>query len=153
VAGVIVHASCVVIGGRGVLLLGSPGAGKSDLVLRLVDAPGRATGHEIMEATLVSDDQTEIRKEGSRLIASPPPALAGLLEVRGLGVVTCRHASSCELALAIRLLSADAIDRMPDPRFGTYSVADGSLPLAAIDPSSPAAPARIRAALLALPAA
>jgi serine kinase of HPr protein (carbohydrate metabolism regulator) len=106
-----------------------------------------------MEAILVSDDQTEIRREGSRLFASPPAALAGLLEVRGLGIVKCRHVSSCELALAIRLLPADAVDRMPDPRFGAYSVADGLLPLAAIDPSSPAAPARVRAALLALPAA
>ena len=151
--GVIVHASCVAIGGRGVLLLGSPGAGKSDLVLRLIDAPGRATGQDMMEAILVSDDQTEIRKEGSRLLASPPAALVGLLEVRGLGVVKCRHVSSCELVLAVRLMPADDIDRMPDPRFGAYAVADGSLPLALIDPSSPAAPARIRAALLTLPAA
>jgi serine kinase of HPr protein (carbohydrate metabolism regulator) len=107
----------------------------------------------MMEAILVSDDQTEIRSEGGRLIASPPASLAGFLEVRGLGVIKCRHVPSCELALAIRLLPAEAIERMPAPRFGAFDVADTSLPLVAIDPSSPAAPARIRAALIALPAA
>ena len=149
-SGIIVHATCVAIAGRGVLLLGTPGSGKSMLALRLIDMPGRATGSDVMEAVLVADDQTEIRNEGGRLIASPPPALAGLLEVRGLGVVTCRHIAACELALALRLAPADMIDRMPDPRFGTHAVAGGALPLAVIDPSSAGAPARVRAALLAL---
>jgi serine kinase of HPr protein (carbohydrate metabolism regulator) len=143
----------VAIGGRGVLLLGTPGSGKSSLALRLIDAPGRATGEDMMDAVLVSDDQTQIVKDGTRLVASPPPSLAGLLEVRGLGIVKCRHIPSCELALAIRLSPVEVIERMPDPRFGTYAVAGGALPLTAMDPSSPAAPARIRAALLALTAA
>lgn len=152
-ADLLVHATCVAIAGRGVLLLGTPGSGKSSLALRLIDAPGRATGEDVMDAVLVSDDQTHITREGTKLVASPPPSLAGLLEVRGLGVVKCRHIPSCELALAIRLSSSDMIERLPEPSFGTYAVAGGALPLTAMDPSSPAAPARIRAAVLALTAA
>jgi HPr kinase/phosphorylase len=152
VAGLIVHATCVAIAGRGVLLVGTPGSGKSSLALRLIDAPGRATGQDMMEAILVADDQTQIAKDGDRLIATPPPPLAGMLEVRGLGIVNCRYLASCELALAVRLSPSAAIERLPEPRFGAYAVAGGSLPLAVIDPSSYAAPMRIRAALLALAA-
>jgi serine kinase of HPr protein (carbohydrate metabolism regulator) len=150
VAGIIVHGTCVAIGGRGVLLVGSPGSGKSDLALRLIDAPGRAVGENVMDAVLVSDDQTQVVKQGNRLIASAPPQLAGLLEVRGLGIVKCRHMASCDLALAVRLAPFAQIERMPDPKFATYEVAQSALPLVAVDPASPAAPARVRAALLSL---
>jgi HPr kinase/phosphorylase len=150
VTGISVHATCVSIGGRGVLLVGAPGSGKSDLALRLIDAPGRATGDAEMKTILVSDDQVQIAKSADRLVASPPPALAGLLEIRGLGIVKCRHLDSCELSLAVRLTSSATIERMPDPQFGKYEVAGGSLPLFAIDPASPSAPARIRAALVTL---
>ncbi len=67
------HATTVAIDGRAVLLTGPSGAGKSDLALRLLDR-GFA---------LVSDDRTIVRREGDRLLASPPPQIAGKLEVRG----------------------------------------------------------------------
>lgn len=69
------HATCVAYDGRAVLLIGPSGSGKSDLALRLFD---RGFG-------LVSDDQTMVRKEGARLIASAPLTIAGKMEVRGSG--------------------------------------------------------------------
>src|SRR5262249_1723619 len=84
---ILVHATSVALGSAGetfggpadaaVLLIGKPGAGKSDLALRLI----------AMGAKLVSDDQTELFAERMRLIAASPPSLHGLLEIRGVGIV------------------------------------------------------------------
>lgn len=122
-----IHGSCVARAGEGVLLLGPPGAGKSDLVLRLLD-------HGF---ALVADDRVDIH-DG---FASPPAGLAGLLEVRGLGIVALPHAERARVVLAVEL--AAAATRLPqparEPRLG--------LPLVAVDPAAPAAPARIALAL------
>lgn len=99
-----VHASCVALGGRGVLLRGAPGAGKSDLALRLIDAG----------ATLVSDDQVALDDGGAALLASPPARLAGLLEVRGLGIVAMAYTARCPLHLAVDLVASAAVERMPE---------------------------------------
>src|SRR5690242_16329827 len=72
-----VHASTVASDGRAVLISGPSGSGKSDLALRLLDRG----------FTLVSDDQTIVRRDGNRLIATAPPTIAGKLEVRGIGIV------------------------------------------------------------------
>ena len=71
------HASTVAVDGRAVLITGPSGSGKSDLALRLLDRG----------FTLVSDDQTIVRREGNKLIASAPPNIAGKLEIRGVGIV------------------------------------------------------------------
>ena len=72
-----VHASTVALEGRAVLISGPSGSGKSDLALRLLDRG----------FSLVSDDQTLVRRERDRLVASPPPNIAGKLEIRGIGIV------------------------------------------------------------------
>src|SRR3954454_8456456 len=72
-----VHASTVAIDGRAVLVTGPSGTGKSDLALRLLDRG----------FTLVSDDQTIVKKDGNRLLASAPPNIAGKLEIRGIGIM------------------------------------------------------------------
>ena len=83
-----IHGSCASRDGDGVLLIGPPGAGKSDLLLRLL-ARGFA---------LVADDRVEIG------MAWPGrPALAGLLEVRGLGIVRLPHVAAARLALVVEL--------------------------------------------------
>src|SRR6516162_9304950 len=78
-----IHASCAARDGAGVLLLGPPGSGKSDLALRLLDCG----------FMLVADDRVEV--EGG--VARPPPALAGLLEVRGLGILRLPYLQSARL--------------------------------------------------------
>lgn len=118
------YASCAARDGAGVLLVGASGAGKSDLLLRLLD-------HGFV---LVADDRVDV-DDG---VARPPPALAGLLEVRGLGIVRMPHLASVRLALVAAL---ERGERLPEPqrRFG--------LPLIHLDPAAASAPARLAMAL------
>ena len=126
-----IHASCVAINGKGVLILGESGSGKSDLALRLIDDGAR----------LVADDRTELTVERGRLCARAPKSIAGLIEVRGLGIVAQPFADKAYIALAVRLESAP--QRLPEPAFYTppeplklarkppFILLDGRLPSAA----------------------
>ena len=99
----LVHATTVDVAGLGVLILGEPGVGKSDLALRLI-----ADG-----ALLVADDQTEIDVVGGGLRARAPRTIAGLIEVRGVGLVPAAVKRATLLKLAVSL-TMTAPDRMPE---------------------------------------
>lgn len=142
-----VHASCVSIGGVGILIRGEPGSGKSSLCLRLVDGEGRGVGETALQASLVSDDQVELTRDGDNLIATPPPALAGLLEVRGLGLVHLRHEKQVEIRLIVDLLSPMAIPRLPETAKLVAELSGITFPRLMLDGKSPAAPAILRASL------
>src|SRR5204862_778830 len=86
-----VHASTVAKDGRALLITGPSGSGKSDLALRLLDRG----------FTLVSDDQTIVKKDGARLVATAPPTLAGKLEVRGIGIVEVERVDNMPIALIV----------------------------------------------------
>jgi serine kinase of HPr protein (carbohydrate metabolism regulator) len=140
------HATCLAIAGQGLLILGRPGAGKSDIALRLIDEPGYGLGKDLRRAELVADDQVLIRRDGAVLRASAPAAtIAGKLEIRGLGIVDVPYRESAELAICVRFAPASEIDRMPPP--AAEEILGIALPVFLIDPASPSAPARIRAAL------
>lgn len=126
----LVHASCIVVETVGCLFLGPPGSGKSDLVLRLVMDHG---------ARLVADDQVMIERRRNRLVASPPPGLAGLLEVRGIGIVRMPHRARATLGLAMVLVERDKVERMPEAEEGVQylGVALPLLRLAAFEASAP----------------
>lgn len=98
-----IHATCVAIGGNGVLLLGPSGAGKSDLALRLIDRGAR----------LVADDRCELAELGGRLHCAPPDVLAGQIEVRGIGIIERPWTAPVPVVLAVRLV--ERTERMPDP--------------------------------------
>lgn len=85
--------TCIAVEGSGVLLRGPSGCGKSDLALRLIEAGAR----------LVADDYTDVVEAGGRIFAMPPSELRGLLEVRGIGIVRLRPASSAPLVASIDL--------------------------------------------------
>ena len=87
------HATCVAIHGHAVLLEGPPGAGKSDLALRLIDRG----------AILVSDDQTLLVRDGAMVLARAPATIRGQLEVRGLGIVSMTSIDDVPVALIVRL--------------------------------------------------
>lgn len=137
-----IHATCVALRAgrswRGVLLRGPSGAGKSDLALRLVEAGGR----------LVADDQTALVPQGRGLVATPPGTLAGLLEVRGVGIVKLGRArllARARIALLVDLEPPDRIERLPDPARETLLGVD--LPLLALAPFEASAPAKLHLAL------
>jgi HPr kinase/phosphorylase len=138
------HATCVALAGAGVLLLGKPGAGKSDLALRLIDQAGTGISGALKEARLVADDQVRVRLAGSRLMASAPAAIAGRLEIRGLGIVTVASAGEVPLVLAV-LLDGPAPERLPEAEHRI--ILGTGLPQVRVDPRLASAPARIRAAL------
>ena len=98
-----IHATCIAIDSRGVLLLGPSGAGKSDLALRLIDAG----------AMLVADDQVVLRAEDGALLARPPPTLAGRMEVRGIGIVDLDWRAPVAVGLAVALARAEP-PRLPE---------------------------------------
>ena len=131
--------------GEGVLILGEPGTGKSDLALRLIDEPGLGTCESPMRGRLISDDQVIITREEDRLVASAPSTIRGKLEVRGLGIVSLATLPSVQLLLVVRLQIHSAIERLPDQC--TFEILGLALPLVEIDGNSPSAPARLRAAL------
>jgi|SRR6476661_4253789 serine kinase of HPr protein (carbohydrate metabolism regulator) len=129
-----IHASTVAAEGRAVVISGPSGAGKSDLALRMLDRG----------FTLVSDDQTTIRRDGDRLIASAPPNIAGKLEIRGVGIVDMDVLKDVPIALFVELTSE--IQRLPDdsrerPLLGVR------LPLISIDAMTASAPSKVALAL------
>lgn len=106
-----IHANAVQILGHGVLLLGPTASGKSDLSLRLLHFTSALLPKP---CALISDDQTVLKKAGDKLIASPPPQLAGRMEVRGVGVLHFDHLEAGEIALALSLTTDTAPERIPD---------------------------------------
>jgi HPr kinase/phosphorylase len=103
---VLMHASCVAVSDRAVLITGPSGAGKSSLALALL-----AIG-----AGLVSDDQTEIFLQEGRVFARcPNPALAGLIEARGVGLLAAAAAPPCVVELVVDLATPEP-DRLPPRR-------------------------------------
>ncbi|MGI8611804.1 MAG: HPr kinase/phosphorylase [Sphingomicrobium sp.] len=129
-----VHASTVATEGRAVLISGPSGSGKSDLALRLLDRG----------FNLVSDDQTIVRLEGDRLVASPPPNIAGKLEIRGIGIVDMDNLTDVPVALLVELTSD--IQRMPDDS-RERPILGVSLPLISIDAMAASAPSKVALAL------
>lgn len=142
----LIHGTCVDVGGAGFLLLGPPGSGKSDLALRLIDQVGSGTDGIAKPAQLVADDQVVVRRDGARLFARPPVALAGLLEVRGLGPVRVSFLAETRLAAVVVLKGHGGIERLPDPGVSRYDILGLLLPLFEIDPAAASASARVRAA-------
>lgn len=127
------NVSCVAIDGRGVLIDGDPGSGKSSLALALIDRG----------AVLIGDDGVTLENRGDRLWALPPPNIAGLIEVRNIGLIEL-PASSAPLALVVRL-DADAprfIDRAPKAL-----ILEHTLPAVALWPDTPALALRVENAL------
>lgn len=101
----ILHATTVCMNGRGVLITGASGKGKSSLALQLM-----AIG-----ADLVSDDQTIVERRGNDLVASCPPAILGCIEARGFGLFKVPAQKTCTLSLVVDLDQEDR-SRLPQER-------------------------------------
>ena len=131
------HATCVALRDHGVLLAGAAGIGKSDVALRLID----------VGAELVADDQTEIHLAGKALIASAPATIAGLIEVRHVGLLHLPYRSSVAVALYVELVSAaESLERLPEPQ--EFLLLDQPVRCLRLLAEAASTPAKIRAALL-----
>jgi serine kinase of HPr protein (carbohydrate metabolism regulator) len=128
-----VHASCVAIGGRGVLISGPSGSGKSDLALRLIDRG----------AVLVSDDYTVLEVREGIVFASPPETIAGRIEVRAVGIVERPYAEGVPVALLVDL--ARPPERMPEP--AAAQIAGVAVPAIGLSALEGSAPIKVEAAL------
>ncbi|MBK3801178.1 aldolase [Azospirillum brasilense] len=144
-----IHGTCVLVGpwngghGNGgnrgetpigVLLRGPSGSGKSDLALRMIDAG----------ALLVADDRVELRVEDGRVMATAPAALAGLLEVRGVGIMPMPAAAEAEITLVVDLVPRGAVERLPEKE--TADLLDRAVPRLALCPFDASAPAKLKLA-------
>ena len=132
---ILLHATAVAFGEHAVLLRGPSGSGKSDLALRLIDAGAR----------LVADDQTRIWREGDALMLRAPQPIAGLIEVRGVGIVRMPALPIARLALIADLVAPQHVERLPEPRSET--IFGLAIPVVAIAPFEASAPVKLRLAL------
>lgn len=122
-----IHATCVAFGDVGLLLRGPPGAGKSDLALRLIDGGAR----------LVADDRVVLRRAGASILAAAPPRLAGMLEIRGVGIVRLPFCEAANLSLVADLVEPPSLERLPHPLWCEYlGVRIRSMPVAPFGMSS-----------------
>ncbi|HEY2227794.1 MAG TPA: HPr kinase/phosphatase C-terminal domain-containing protein [Xanthobacteraceae bacterium] len=132
-----VHASAVLVGPRAILIRGPAGSGKTRLALGLIQA---AACGLIPFARLVGDDRVELAASHGRLLARPAPALAGLVEVRGLGIRRLDHEAVAVVGLVVDL-ARPAAERLPDAGAQQTTVTGVILPVLSIAPGSDPLPA------------
>lgn len=127
------HATVVAVGGRGVMIVGPSGSGKSDLALRLVDRG----------AVLVGDDYVALARDGGRLVARRVPTIAGRIEVRGVGLVETASIPAAAIALVVDLGLPP--ERLPEPALReTLGV---RVPVVSLSPFEASAPLKVELAL------
>ena len=131
-----IHASAVLVGARAVLIQGPSGSGKSQLALALLEA---ARNRTLPFARLVADDRADIEAVHGRLLVRPAPTLAGLIEVRGLGIRRLPHEPLAVVGLLADLGQPDA-ERLPDPAQREAKIEGITLPRLAVAAGSDALP-------------
>lgn len=130
-----VHATCVSVDGQGVLLRGPSGFGKSDLCLRLIDQGG----------ILVADDRVNLAGHDDHIIASSPTEIAGLLEVRSVGIFRLISCDEITVQLVVDLVNADDVPRLPET--ATISFLGIKMRYLKLNAFEQSTPAKIRLAL------
>lgn len=133
--GTLMYGTVVALDDWGVVLRGKSGSGKSDLALRLIDRG----------AVLVADDQIQLVLSGGLVHASAPAAIAGLLEVRGVGVVPMPARARVPLALIVNLVPLEEVARLPDAK--TENILGLDLPVLDLFAFEASAPQKVKVAL------
>jgi HPr kinase/phosphorylase len=140
------HATCISLNGTGVLIRGGSGSGKSSLALQLLETAGTGLTGEVIKVDLVSDDQTELVVQNGKVYASPPHAIAGLLEIRGQMITRLDFVRDVHVVLVVDLKSANRIERLPEASDMVAEILGVPLACVAIDAEHPSAAARLRVA-------
>jgi serine kinase of HPr protein (carbohydrate metabolism regulator) len=131
-----IHASAVLVGNKAALIRGPAGAGKSQLVWDLLQAAAKGA---LPFARLVADDRAHIETRAGRLLVRPSPALASMIEIRGLGIRHLDHEPLAAVALVVDLAAEDAA-RHPNREAGATVIGGVSLPRLAVAAGMPALP-------------
>jgi HPr kinase/phosphorylase len=139
-----VHASAVAIGATGVLIRGKSGSGKSSLALGLIMADRK-------RRLLVADDRVILSARDGGLLASAPEEIAGLLEVRGQGLLPFPHLPSVKIGLVVDIVAAHAAPRMPEPADSETKLCGVALPRLFLPIGICDGPVRVRLAVERLP--
>lgn len=132
-----IHASAVLVGAEAVLIQGPSGSGKSHLVWNLVQAAEQGA---LTFARLVADDRALVEARGGRLLVRPAPALAGLIEIYGLGIRRLSFEPVAAVGLVVDLAAEDAA-RLPAAEAGKTIISGVSLPRLSVAPGKSALPA------------
>lgn len=134
-----VHGTCVALNvgdeAKAVLLRGPSGSGKSDLALRLIDSGG----------LLVADDQVELEVCDGALWASTPQAIAGRMEVRGVGILSVPSLPTALLVLVIDLVDGAQVPRLPEVE--VVDISGVGVRCLKLDPFAASTPAKVRLAI------
>jgi HPr kinase/phosphorylase len=144
----LVHSTTVAIAGRGIMLRGPSGSGKSQLALRLMDEAGNGLGGVELSAELVADDQTEVFERGGKLWVRSPNTIHGIMELRGLGIIKVKPHLPCPLALIVDLQPAATIERMPEPQDMATMLLGHQVPRIRLDANQASAPSVLRLAFV-----
>lgn len=131
-----IHASAVLIGAKAILIRGPSGAGKSQLALDLLQAAAQGL---LPFARLVADDRAYVDAQAGRLLVRPAPALAGLLEVRGLGIRHLPYEPVAIVGLVVDLAALDAA-RLPAQEAAQTAISGVILPRLAVAAGTAALP-------------
>lgn len=138
-----IHAGAVLVGETGILVRGPSGSGKSSLVLALMTLRPAT-------AWLVADDRVILAAAHGRLVAAAPPAIAGLIEVRGQGILHRPHVSPVVIRVVVDLAPAGTVERLPEPSTAVADILGVTLPRLALPPGIADGAARVLARVAAL---
>jgi serine kinase of HPr protein (carbohydrate metabolism regulator) len=143
----LVHATAVVVGTTGIIIIGPSGAGKSSMALKLMSESRRA-GHF---AALIGDDQVLVEAVGGRLLARGPETIGGMIEIRGSGIGMVAQVDQAVLGLALRPVIVDSENRIPEENQRWSPGGAVSLPLYAMDSAASDPFARLSALIASFP--
>ena len=146
----LVHGTCVAISGAGALLRGAPGCGKSDLALRFISLFGGDDGAP-EGACLVADDQVLLSRVNQGLAARSPEAIAGQLEVRGLGIAEVAHCKRISLTLLVDLVAPEDVPRLPPNPLPCEEILGVATPVLKLNPFEISSPVKLKLALTGTP--
>lgn len=123
-----VHGTAIVVGERGLIFLGPSGIGKSMMAFTCLTIARRAKAF----SALIADDQVFLTQQEGRIVATCPPSITGLMELRGSGIVRIDNVQSAPLDLAVQLVSVSTAERIPHEN-EYWQIGDfGRLPLVRI---------------------
>ena len=147
----LVHGTCVALDGRGALLRGAPGSGKSDLALRFISLFGPTRRSDAPNASLVADDHVLLTRVRDFVQARAPGTITGRMEVRGIGIVDVVHETTISLVLIVDLVTAEDVPRLPPDPLPCEDVQGVALPVLKLCPFESSAPVKLKLALTGSP--